>query len=42
MCAKFEGNPMICLHFMAFFCKYAKRRKGAQRRKGELVKPGME
>jgi len=27
---------------MAFFCKYAKRRKGAQRRKGELVKPGME
>ena len=27
MCAEFEGNPITRLHFMAVFCKCAKRKK---------------
>ena len=33
MHAKFEGNPITCLHFMAVFCKCAKRRERKKRRK---------
>ena len=32
MCAKFEGNPITCLSFMAVFCKCAKR-KGRKKTK---------
>ena len=33
MHAKFEGNLITCLHFMAVFCKCAKRRKNKKNEK---------
>ena len=38
-CAKFEGNPIIRLHFMVFFCKCAKREE--KERKKEKKKNEM-
>jgi len=35
MRAKFEGNPITRLHFMAVFCKCTKRRKRKGRKKHE-------